>query len=327
MRKWSRPWMGMVCAVVLVLAIMAGGSAAPLAEIAEANPDLVNLRDKYFVPTGWDGKRFINYHYDWGTKQWVRHSGYTYIYNRGNPRACFGQTTLVRWDYIKTGDINNYWMGGQPLNLTFYFREDIDIHAERAVIYAPGHYPVHFCRGIPDPDTNPPANMGICGQDACPEEPGFQKACSIVHGVRSNPGEDGCKGWGSYRPYVYMPVEWDFGAWGNFHLEFTQRFHHIENYNERCYGKTEGYEVNWYVTDCYLGYYQFGDTYSCEGTVSGARPCGHRGDMVVVFQDETGPGWHGIERWYFQRDIGLVAIEGYVPATNYWYFVCLDAQW
>lgn len=291
----------------------------------KVNYGLINLREDYFKPTGWSGKRFINYHTeDWG-KTWIKHSGYTWIYNRGAPITC-DSPTLVRWDYVKN-NIDNYWLRGEPLNLTFYFREDTSIQAKRTVIYAPGHYPVHLCRGIPDPNTNPPANMGICGQDTCPDEPGFQKACSFIHGVGSDLGESSCKGWGSYRPYVYMPSEWNFEAWGNFHLEFRQGFYHIEDYNERCYGKDGAYEVNWSVTDCYLGDYRFGDTYTCEGIVSGSRPCEHQGDMVVVFQDETGPGWHGIERWYFQKDVGLVAIEVYEPTTYRWYFLCLDAQW
>lgn len=275
----------------------------PLESPINATPSLTNLRNDYFLPTGWIGKRFINYHYDWATGRWVQHTGYTEILNRGNPMV-FGQSTLVRWDFIKTGDVQNYWWPGRDINLVFYFRE------EGGLIYAPGHYPV---QGQPDLG-NPPSNLGTCN----PGEP-----CSLVHTIDVSQ-EIG--GWESpARPYVYLPVAWDLST--PYHFQRTMRFRHVLHRSEAATGSAGGYEVDWKVTGCYLGHYQFGDTYACEGTVSGARPSERNGEMMVIFQDETGPGFHGIERWYFQRNVGLVAIEGYTPATYYWYFVSLDTQW
>lgn len=289
MKKWAL----LLVLVLLTLTVRA----------ANATPGLTNLRDDYFLPTGWEGKRFVNYHYDWGTGQWVQHSGYTEILNRGNP-VVFGQSTLVRWDFTKTGNVQNYWAPGQDISLAFYFRE------EGGLIYAPGHYPT---QGQPSLD-NPPSNLGTCG----PGEP-----CSLVHTVYVNQ-EIG--GWENpTRPYVYLPVAWDTDS--PYHFQRTMRFRHIMDRLEAANGTGGGYEVDWKVTGCYLGYYHFGDTYGCEGTVSGARPSERSGEMLVIYQDESGPGFHGIERWYFQKGVGLVVIEGYTPATHYWYFLALNVQW
>lgn len=287
---------------LLVLPLLARGRrqrrrfVAPPA--APSVPTLVNLRDEYFVPKGWSSKRLINYHYDWGAGQWVRHDGYTEIFNRGNPEV-FGQTTLVRWDFTKSG-VDNYWSPGKDYSLAFYFRE------EGGIIYAPAHYPV---QGIPSLD-NPPSNMGICGG------PG---PCSLTHVMYVNQ-EIG--GWENPpRPYVYMPVVWDLSSPYNF--QRTMRFRHVMSAAEARAGSGGGYEVDWKVTGCYLGNYRFGDTYDCGGRVTGSRPSERSGEMIVVSQDETGPTWRGIERWYFQKGVGLVAIEGYIPATAYWYFLSL----
>jgi len=292
----------------------------------------INLRDTYFIPAGWSLKQFKNYQYVSGS--WVeRTATYSKIYNRGNPTACQGCNTLVRWDFIntRTTDLSTYyyWSLNNAENLAFYFREGYDNTLLRNVIYAPGHYTVNWASGNPSTSTNPPSN-----------------ADTVLNnnniGIKSSIHKSGnCWGWDTNcndrRPYIYMPVMWDFFWGGNFHIDYKFGFGTIQNSNTLCTGNPvplPDQVINWYVTVC-----QFNDDLStglpnCEG-VTGNYPVANpakkadymQGDMIVVYQHEYAAGhWDVYERWYFKNGVGLVAIDRWSPDDRIWLYTGLYSQ-